>query len=108
MSLPTCSRWILTPPPDGRVLTASNSPSDVKIQRPKYWFIKILTFSIDGVSSEFHRRKFCHQRKHSRSDPKTDLRAGDGAVTGQEVQFNFSINPDTLPADHTSLCRKPS
>jgi hypothetical protein len=85
-----------TSPPDGRVLTRVNSPSDVEFS-DRSTGSSNLTFSTTVLSSSFTAANSVINGINAFPNQFT---GGEGAVTGQEVQFNFSINPDTLPADH--------
>src|ERR1700751_3297085 len=85
-----------TSPPDGRVNTRANSPSDVEFS-DRITGSSSLTFSTTVLSSSFTAANSVINGINPKPNQFT---GGEGAVAGQEVQFNFSINPDTLPADH--------
>ena len=85
-----------TSPPDGRVNTRANSPSDVEFS-DRSTGSSSLTFSTTVLSSSFTAANSVINGINPKPNQFT---GGEGAVAGQEVQFNFSINPDTLPADH--------
>jgi PEP-CTERM motif len=78
------------------VLTRVNSPSDVEFSDRSSgdgnlsFTTAVLSGSFTAANSVVNGiNKFPNQ-----------FTAGDGAVTGEEVQFSFTINPDMLPADH--------
>jgi hypothetical protein len=85
-----------TNPPDNGVLTRVNSPSDVEFS-DRSSGAGTLSFSTTLLQSSFTAgnsvlngiNKFPNQ-----------FTGGEDAVTGQEVMFSFSINSDTLAADH--------
>jgi hypothetical protein len=83
-------------PPDGRVLTRVNSPSDVEFSILSTGSSS-LTFSTTVLSSSFTA---ANSVINGINPIPNQFTGGEGAVTGQEVQFNFSINAETLPADH--------
>ena len=83
-------------PPDGRVLTRVNSPSDVQFSILSTGS-STLTFSTTVLSSSFTA---ANSVINGINPIPNQFTGGEGAVTGQEVQFNFLINPETLPADH--------
>jgi hypothetical protein len=79
-----------------QVLTRVNSPSDVELN-DRSSSAGSLSFTANVLDGNFTAgnsvvngiNKFPNQ-----------FTAGEGAVSGQEVLFSFSIDPDLLPADH--------
>ena len=86
-----------TDPPDGRVPTRVNSPSDVAFDS-RDSAAHTLTFTPGIVSASFTAANSVLNGIHPLPTVKT---GGEGPVTGQEVQFavNFA-SPFDLPADH--------
>jgi hypothetical protein len=78
------------------VLTRVNSPSDVEFSILSTGSSS-LTFSTTVLSSSFTA---ANSVINGINPIPNQFTGGEGAVTGQEVQFNFSINAETLPADH--------
>lgn len=85
-----------TNPPDMRVLTRANSPSDMEFNDRSSGDGN-LSFSANVLSQSFMAANSVLNGIHTQPNQFT---GGEGAVTGQEVMFSFSINSDTLPADH--------
>lgn len=83
-------------PPDGKVPTRVNSPSDVAFNSRSSGSSN-LSFTATVVNPSFTTLNSVVNGIHPSPNQFT---GGEGAVSGQEVQFNFSINPDMLPADH--------
>jgi hypothetical protein len=85
-----------TDPPDGNVLTRVNSPSDIEF-KDRSSGAGTLSFSTTVLGSSFSAlnsvvngiNKFPNQ-----------FTGGDGPVTGQEVMFSFTMDSETLAADH--------
>jgi hypothetical protein len=78
------------------VLTRTNSPSDKEFN-DRSTGDGNLSFSAAILNANFTALNSVLNGIHARPNQTT---AGDGAVTGQEVQFSFTIDPDMLPADH--------
>jgi hypothetical protein len=83
-------------PPSGNVLTRVNSPSDVAFDSRSSgsglnYTTSLLSNSFTAANSVLNGiNKFPNQTT-----------GGEGAVTGQEVQFSFTLtSPFSLPADH--------
>jgi len=85
-----------TNPPNGAVLTRVNSPSDVAFDS-RSSSSSDLNFTTALLSSSFTA---ANSVVNGINPLPNQFTGGEGAVTGQEVQFTFSINPDSLPADH--------
>jgi hypothetical protein len=85
-----------TNPPNGAVLTRVNSPSDVAFDS-RSTSSSNLNFTTAVLNSSFTAANSVVNGIHPLPSQFT---GGEGAVTGQEVQFTFSINPDSLAADH--------
>src|SRR5215831_9867042 len=85
-----------TVPPDGKVPSRMNSPSDVAFDSRSSG--SGLTFTTTTLNSSFKAANSVLNGIHASPFQKT---GGEGSVTGQEVLFavNF-INPIDLPADH--------
>ena len=87
-----------TVPPSGNVVTRNNSPSDVAFLSEDA-AANQLTFSTMVVASSFTALNSVQAGGIHPQPGQTT--GGNGAVTGQEVQFNFSFTtPFLLPADH--------
>jgi hypothetical protein len=85
-----------TQPPDGKVPTRMNSPSDVAFGSRSSG--SDLTFTTATLSSSFTAANSVLNGIHPAPFQKT---GGEGSVTGQEVQFDVHFaNPFNLPADH--------
>ena len=88
-------------PPDGRVPTRMNSPSDVAFDTrdsassdPDH----VLQFGVAIVSDEFTAENSILNGIHPSPDQTT---GGEGPVSGEEVRFEVTFpNPFVLPADH--------
>lgn len=78
------------------VLTRVNSPSDVEFN-DRSSGAGNLSFTTTLLNQSFTAANSVVNGIHPFPNQQTD---GEGPVTGQEVQFSFSINPDLLPADH--------
>ncbi len=85
-----------TNPPNGNVLTRVNSPSDVAFDT-RSSSSSNLTFTTAVLNNNFTAANSVVNGIHPFPNQFT---GGEGAVSGQEVQFTFSINPDLLPANH--------
>jgi hypothetical protein len=85
-----------TNPPDMRVLTRVNSPSDVEFD-DRSSGAGTLSFSTMLLQSSFTAS---NSVLNGINQFPNQFTGGEGPVTGQEVMFSFSINSDTLPADH--------
>lgn len=85
-----------TVPPDGRVPTRDNSPSDVELNSRESGLGK-LTFSAKVLNSSFTAANSVLNGIHPLP---TVFTGGEGPITGQEVQFSFSITSDMLAAGH--------
>jgi hypothetical protein len=86
-----------TNPPDGRVPTRTNSPSDVAFDSRDS---AANTLSFSGViqSASFTAANSVLNGIHPLPNVTT---GGEGAVTGEEVQFTVNLaTPFDLPADH--------
>ena len=91
-------------PPDGRVPTRANSPSDVEFV-DRDTATGTLTFTTATLASSFTAANSVLNGINASPNQTT---GGEGAVTGQEVQFTVTFtSPLVLPADHyffTELC----
>lgn len=85
-----------TNPPNGAVLTRMNSPSDVAFDS-RSTSSSNLSFTTAVLNNNFTAANSVVNGIHPLPNQFT---GGEGPVTGQEVQFTFSINPDSLAADH--------
>jgi hypothetical protein len=85
-----------TVPPDGRVPTRDNSPSDVELNSRESGLGE-LTFSPKVLNSSFTAANSVLNGIHPLP---TVFTGGEGPITGQEVQFSFSITSDMLAAGH--------
>ena len=85
-----------TVPPDGRVPTRDNSPSDVELNSRESGLGE-LTFSAKVLNSSFTAANSVLNGIHPLP---TVFTGGEGPITGQEVQFSFSITSDMLAAGH--------
>ena len=85
-----------TVPPDGRVPTRDNSPSDVELNSRESGLGE-LTFSSKVLNSSFTAANSVLNGIHPLP---TVFTGGEGPITGQEVQFSFSIASDMLAAGH--------
>lgn len=86
-----------TTPPDGRVLTRVNSPSDVEFVG------RDLTDSNLGFTASVLNPRFTALNSviNGINPFPNQTTGGEGPVTGQEVQFDVTfLTPVTLPADH--------
>ena len=85
-----------TVPPGFAVPTRVNSPSDVVFSERDSASGGV-SFSTTVLSASFTASNSVVLGIHP---VPGEFTGGDGPVTGEEVRFNFSINPDLLPADH--------
>jgi hypothetical protein len=85
-----------TVPPDGRVPTRDNSPSDVAFSSRDSGSGE-LTFSANLLNSSFTAGNSVLNGIHPLP---TVFTGGEGPITGQEVQLSFSITSDMLAAGH--------
>ena len=85
-----------TVPPDGRVPTRDNSPSDVELNSRESGLGE-LTFSAKVLNSSFTAANSVLNGIHPLP---TVFTGGEGPITGQEVQFSFSITSDMLATGH--------
>lgn len=85
-----------TVPPDGKVLTRNNSPSDVEFDS-RSTTSSNLSFSTKVLSLSFMA---ANSVINGINPLPSQFTGGEGSVTGQEVEFDFTIDPETLPADH--------
>jgi hypothetical protein len=83
-------------PPDGRVLTRTNSPSDNEFAIHDSASAN-LTFTAAVLSGNFTA---ANSVVNGINPLPNQFTGGEGPGSGQEVQFNFSINPESLPAGH--------
>jgi hypothetical protein len=86
-------------PPDGRVVTRANSPADVEIgSATRDSLAGTLSFTPRVISPTFTANNSVVTGINTKPGQFT---GGEGAVTGQEVQFNVLFTtPIFLPADH--------
>ena len=83
-------------PPSGNVPTRANSPSDVAFDSRASG--TDLNFTATVLNNSFTAANSVLNGIHPLPGQTT---GGDGAVTGQEVQFSFTLtSPFSLPADH--------
>jgi hypothetical protein len=86
-------------PPDGRVLTRANSPSDNAFAARDSSLPGQLSFTTTLLSSQFTANNSVVNGIHALPNQFT---GGEGPVTGEEVQFNvtfttpFSVGPDHI------------
>ena len=86
-----------TDPPSGNVPTRSNSPSDVAFAT-KDASANELTFTTLVINPNFNVVNSVLNGIHPKPNQTT---GGDGAVSGREVQFDFTFDsPISLPAGH--------
>jgi len=86
-----------TNPPDGRVITRTNSPSDNEFAASDAKLGQ-LSFTTTVLSQNFTAANSVVNGIHSSPNQFT---GGEGAVTGEEVQFNLTFTvPLTVGADH--------
>jgi PEP-CTERM motif len=85
-----------TVPPDGRVPTRDNSPSDAALNSRDSGSGE-LTFSANLLNSSFTAANSVLNGIHPLP---TVFTGGEGPITGQEVQLSFSITSDMLAAGH--------
>jgi PEP-CTERM motif len=83
-------------PPDMRVTTRVNSPSDVEFS-DRSSGAGNLSFTPTLLSPTF---TVLNSVVNGINEAPNQFTGGEGAVTGQEVMFSFTINSDTLAADH--------
>lgn len=83
-------------PPSGNVLTRANSPSDVAFDSRTSG--TDLNFTTSVLSANFTAANSVLNGINKRPNQTT---GGEGPVSGQEVQFSFTLtSPFSLPADH--------
>ena len=86
-----------TDPPSGNVVTRANSPSDVAFDSRSTGG-STLTFTASVLNQSFTAANSVLNGINKKPNQTT---GGEGAVTGQEVLFDFSLSsPFTLPTDH--------
>jgi hypothetical protein len=86
-----------TDPPDGRVITRANSPSDNNFAASDSKLGQ-LSFTITPLNASFTAANSVINGIFAKPNQFT---GGEGAVTGEEVQFNITFNtPLTLGVDH--------
>lgn len=86
-----------TNPPDGRVITRTNSPSDVEFAAADSMAGQ-LSFTTTVLNTSFTAANSVVNGIHPIPNQFT---GGEGPVTGEEVQFNVTFNtPFTLGPDH--------
>jgi hypothetical protein len=86
-----------TNPPDGRVITRTNSPSDNNFAAADSGLGQI-SFTTTVLSASFTAANSVVNGIHAKPNQFT---GGEGAVTGVEVQFNITFNtPFILGPDH--------
>jgi hypothetical protein len=84
-------------PPDGRVITRVNSPSDMEFAA-RDSLLGQLSFTMTVVSTSFMAANSVVNGINAKPNQFT---GGEGSVTGEEVRFNVTFNtPFTLGADH--------
>jgi hypothetical protein len=83
-------------PFDGNVLTRVNSPSDVEFDS-RSTTSSNLSFSTKVLSPTFTAANSVVNGIHPMPNQFT---GGEGSVTGQEMEFDFTIDPETLAAGH--------
>ena len=83
-------------PPSGNVTTRVNSPSDIEFN-DRNSGDGSLSFSVTVLNSSF---SVLNSVVNGINKFPNQFTGGDGPATGQEVQFSFTIDADTLPADH--------
>ena len=92
-----------TNPPDNKVPTRMNSPSDVEFA-DRSTISSNLSFTTTVVNPMFTAANSVVNGISCGNVPSPTpancFTGGEGAVTGQEVEFHFSIAPESLPADH--------
>src|SRR5262249_3076494 len=90
-------------PPDGKVPTRDNSPSDVEFA-DRSFAAHTLTFTPGIISPSFTASNSVLNGIHPIPDFQTK---GEGPVTGQEVSLNVLFTtPFSLPADHYFFVRQ--
>lgn len=91
---PLDSNTVRTP----NVPTRANSPSDVALDSRSSFVAGEMTFSTATLATTFTAANSVLNGIHASPNQQT---MGEGAVTGQEVQFNVTFtSPLVLPADH--------
>ena len=89
-----------TNPPNNLVPTRVNSPSDVEFA-DRSTSSSNLTFTTTVLNPTFTAsNSVVNGISCVPGTPPDCFTGGEGAVTGQEVEFHFSIDPESLPADH--------
>ncbi len=84
-------------PPDGRVLTRTNSPSDVAFSSFDV-AAGSMTFTASVLSPNF---TVANSVLNGINPSPNQTTGGEGAVSGEEVSFNITFSPGAnLPADH--------
>ena len=87
-----------TNPPDGRVLTRKNSPSDNNFAARDSNVPGQLSFTTTLINPSFHALNSVVNGIHAKPNQFT---GGEGPVTGEEVQFNVTFTtPFTVGKDH--------
>jgi len=85
-----------TVPPDSNVTTRVNSPADVELN-DRSSNDGSLTFSASVLQQSFTAN---NSVLNGINKAPNQFTGGEGPVTGQEVMFSFSIDSDTLAANH--------
>jgi hypothetical protein len=86
-----------TVPPDGRVPTRANSPSDIAFAT-RSTIVPNLSFTTSVLSTSFTVANSVVNGIHPIPNQTT---GGEGSVSGEEVQFNLTFStPLVLPTDH--------
>jgi hypothetical protein len=89
-----------TSPPNPQVVpTRNNSPSDVEFA-DRSTTSSNLAFTTTILNQSFTASNSVVNGIHCSGSPPNCFTGGEGPVTGQEVEFAFSIDPESLPADH--------
>ena len=89
-----------TNPPNNLVPTRVNSPSDVEFA-DRSTSSSNLTFTTTVLNPTFTAsNSVVNGISCVPGTPPDCFTGGEGSVTGQEVEFHFSIDPESLPADH--------
>jgi hypothetical protein len=89
-----------TNPPNPQVVpTRMNSPSDVEFA-DRSTTSSNLTFTTTILNPSFTASNSVVNGIHCSGSPPNCFTGGEGPVTGREVEFEFSIDPESLPADH--------
>jgi hypothetical protein len=88
-----------TNPPNNLVPTRVNSPSDMEFA-DRSTTSSNLSFTATVLNSNFTAANSVVNGIACSGSPPNCFTGGEGPVTGQEVQFSFLIDAETLPADH--------